>query len=904
MSFPWLPLLALPTLSLAYFRPTPFLPPLLEFSNGTAVESSHAWFSERRGEIKALLAEVLLGTVPEPSAQLHSAARLNTTIAGIGVNRSFWNLTFDLRKADGGAVPYLSFPVEVVDPTAAPAEGGATTKYPLFLTQWNHREWALNAVSRGYVGVIYPGADVFDVSPQWQRAFPNHSMALIMARAHVASRALDFLLSGDALLPPIDADKVTVSGHSRNGKQSLVFAAFDERVAAAVGSSPGAPIASPYRFTSSNFYGEGPVTGGVTGPNTAGWWVPTSLQYAGHPERMPIDGHGVLGLCAPRACAIATAHNDHASDMVFADEQNLKAAHAVYRFLDNEHRSSSSSSSGSSDPTMPYDQRLRNIYRYGAHHGFDDVTTYFDWFDLHLGRRTAYSTALLSGGTGGGGSETESSGGPCTGRTLTGDSLLAFPMTWLTPAAFDWDLWNRTSASQRIPARPPPSTAPLQARVSWLLALQWSEEKPLATAAAPASAAAAAAAAAASGAVSEAAAAAAAEVVAAGADVVVAAPRSDAGLVIDGQLSAFSMGASYGEESEAAGGYVTDLMGHSPDGTSLGFTSFSFGDYLSGTAFYPQSMLDGWQDRQKQHQQHQQHQHMDPTTNGTGIGTETGTNGGAGHPAVIWLHPYSYNTGYTPSYRQARAHEAIAAAGFVVMAYDQAGFGIRNSAGGNRFYARHGDRASLLGQMVKDVRAAVDFLLCRTSKSSSTSSSSSSSSRQWSSQCADRQGGEPAAIPPVDPDRIFVMGYSLGGNVALHAAALDDRIAGVASFAGFMPYRSDAADGPTGGLRRLFELHALVPRLGLFADEPSAVPYDYDELLGAGVAPRPALLYTPAGDRDADFDQVNQCVARAAARATHWPDLTHVAPTDEVRTRMESPQVDVALKWLKHVAKP
>jgi hypothetical protein len=48
------------------------------------------------------------------------------------------------------------------------------------------------------------------------------------------------------------------------------------------------------------------------------------------------------------------------------------------------------------------------------------------------------------------------------------------------------------------------------------------------------------------------------------------------------------------------------------------------------------------------------------------------------------------------------------------MAYDQVGFGIRNTQGGNRFYARHGADGSLLGQMVKDVRAAVDFLTCRT----------------------------------------------------------------------------------------------------------------------------------------------------------------------------------------------
>ena len=53
-------------------------------------------------------------------------------------------------------------------------------------------------------------------------------------------------------------------------------------------------------------------------------------QYDGHPERMPMDGHGVLGLCAPRACAIATAHAD-SCDYSFAGEMNIKEAAKVRR---------------------------------------------------------------------------------------------------------------------------------------------------------------------------------------------------------------------------------------------------------------------------------------------------------------------------------------------------------------------------------------------------------------------------------------------------------------------------------------------------------------------------------------------------------------------------------------------
>ena len=190
--------------------------------------------------------------------------------------------------------------------------------------------------------------------------------------------------------------------------------------------------------------------------------------------------------------------------------------------------------------------------------------------------------------------------------------------------------------------------------------------------------------------------------------------------------------------------------------------------------------------------------------------------------------------------------ESLANAGYVVMAYDQVGFGIRvtqcaptpslcsplladdgilGSRGGNKFYARHGGRGSLLGQMVKDLRAAVDFMTCR------------SALRHNATLCSAHGysvSNEPIdAIPYIDTERIYVAGFALGGTVALHGAALDERIKGVASFAGFTPMRTDTADKPTGGIRRLYEMHALMPRLGLFRERQAAIPYDYGDLLRA-----------------------------------------------------------------------
>ena len=131
-----------------------------------------------------------------------------------------------------------------------------------------------------------------------------------------------------------------------------------------------------------------------------------------------------------------------------------------------------------------------------------------------------------------------------------------------------------------------------------------------------------------------------------------------------------------------------------------------------------------------------------------------------------------------------------------------------------------------------------------------------------------RDGEIPTSTYPFTLDqipnvgRITVAGYSLGGNVALHAASLDDRIDSVASFAGFTPYRTDTNDRSTYGIRRLYDLHALVPRLGLFRDDPSKIPYDYDEVL-SNIAPRPTLIHAPTQDRDANFTDVQSCVNKA-----------------------------------------
>jgi hypothetical protein len=139
-------------------------------------------------------------------------------------------LTFEVERRIN-----VTIEVEVI----RPAGDGP---FPLFLTQTNHRRWALKATARGFASCVYPGADVNDQSLAFRAAYAHSSAAggapptwgTILSRSWLASRALDYLLDSTHV-NYIDHARVGISGHSRNGKQAMLAGAFDERVTVVVG---------------------------------------------------------------------------------------------------------------------------------------------------------------------------------------------------------------------------------------------------------------------------------------------------------------------------------------------------------------------------------------------------------------------------------------------------------------------------------------------------------------------------------------------------------------------------------------------------------------------------------------------------------------------------------------------
>jgi len=240
---------------------------------------------------------------------------------------------------------------------------------------------------------------------------------------------------------------------------------------------------------------------------------------------------------------------------------------------------------------------------------------------------------------------------------------------------------------------------------------------------------------------------------------------------------------------------------------------------------------------------------------------------------VIWLHPWNYSHGSNEGYgvQGTTIYWRLAQEGYIVVGYDQFGFGdqITNAFG---FYEKY-PHWSLLGRAVSDVSNVIDYLL-------------------------EGKGIAEEKVPKTDPAEIYICGFSYGGMVGLYAAALDKRIAGVASFSGFTPMRNDTDEKPTGGIRRLWEWHHVVPKLGLYDNKEEKIPYDYDDVIQM-IAPRKVLVYAPLRDRFTTPDDIVDCVEKAQTAWTNKDNFESKNPDDICRFQKD--QQDVVLEWLNNV---
>jgi pimeloyl-ACP methyl ester carboxylesterase len=120
----------------------------------------------------------------------------------------------------------------------------------------------------------------------------------------------------------------------------------------------------------------------------------------------------------------------------------------------------------------------------------------------------------------------------------------------------------------------------------------------------------------------------------------------------------------------------------------------------------------------------------------------------------------------------------------------------------------------------------------------------------------------------VDPERIGVIGHSLGGHNAIFAAAFDPRLKVVVSSCGWtlMDFYDigEESSKKYGGRLGPWAQNRYMPLLkDKYGLKPADIPFDFDEVISA-LAPRPFFSNSPVGDKNFDFKGVGKGVSDIA----------------------------------------
>jgi dienelactone hydrolase len=155
------------------------------------------------------------------------------------------------------------------------------------------------------------------------------------------------------------------------------------------------------------------------------------------------------------------------------------------------------------------------------------------------------------------------------------------------------------------------------------------------------------------------------------------------------------------------------------------------------------------------------------------------------------------------------------------------------------------------------------------------------------------------SLPEVDPDRIGVIGHSLGGHNSLFTAAFDDRLKVAVSSCGFNSFAKYY-----GGNLKGWTSDRYMPRIAaVYGNDPKRVPFDFDDVL-APIAPRAVFAMSPLKDGNFEVSGVRDVMAKVEPiykklgvpekLKAVYPDAGHEWPAEQRREAYEF--ID---RWLK-----
>lgn len=296
---------------------------LLKANDDTPITTPELWNSKRRPELMKTCQEEIWGVIPPEAHQKNNIVwELETVSTADSAYGRFRECTI-LGKVDISFYPALKHQPEIKGRLYLPENA---RNVPLIIQYaWfrfpPHPTYLEECISRGW-GFLQ--MDCTALQPDNSASLTDYLIGLynkgnwrkpqdwgsLAAWSWGVSRLIDYFEETDI----VDATRIGITGHSRYGKASLVTMAYEPRLAVAYISCSGAAGAAPLRrnngqnIESVAVHSEYHWLAGNfmrwLGPLEKGGYMPRKV------EKLTVDAHALLALCAPRPVFVAGGTND------------------------------------------------------------------------------------------------------------------------------------------------------------------------------------------------------------------------------------------------------------------------------------------------------------------------------------------------------------------------------------------------------------------------------------------------------------------------------------------------------------------------------------------------------------------------------------------------------------------
>ena len=262
------------------------LPDPFTFIDGSKVTSMNDW-ALRRAEISALAQKYVYGEKPSAPESVTGSVgngRITVTVKDKGKTISF---DCTIQYPSKGKAPYpamIGMGMNTLNTSVIRDMGVALITLPVDEIA---QQSGMHTRGKGKFYDLYGS---------------GHSAGALMAWAWGASRLIDAL----EVTPSanIDAAKIAVTGGSRYGKGALAAGAFDERIALTIPQESGCGGTSSWRVAEAQ-KSSGQNVQTLSHIITEQPWLSKSIdQFVNQTNKLPVDQHMILGMCAPRGLLV------------------------------------------------------------------------------------------------------------------------------------------------------------------------------------------------------------------------------------------------------------------------------------------------------------------------------------------------------------------------------------------------------------------------------------------------------------------------------------------------------------------------------------------------------------------------------------------------------------------------